>query len=56
MNDNKRLLKIEADIKAITECLADIADRISFMMIDVSIFANREEDASVYEDLDNPPF
>ena len=58
MNDDERLDKIEfagmrheANIKAILDCLSDIAIRIDQLMIDLT-FASMD----VEGDLDNPPF
>jgi 3-methyladenine DNA glycosylase AlkD len=58
MNDDERLDKIEfagmrheANIKAILDCLSDIAIRIDQLMIDLT-FASMD----VEDDLDNPPF
>jgi hypothetical protein len=58
MNDDERLDKIEfagmrhdANIKAILDCLSDIAIRIDQLMIDLT-FASMD----VEDDLDDPPF
>jgi hypothetical protein len=58
MNDDERLDKIEfagmrheANIKAILDCLSDIAIRIDQLTIDLT-FASMD----VEDDLDNPPF